>query len=516
MTDFQHIGSDAKWDGGLDFLYPDPAACPAFEVAYGWPQPEKWNASMGMCLWGYDFHHTAGAYPVMKVEAGDELRYSVTYTALPPDEARKRFEASRLIPALETNGAKFIVFDPSGGPLRTTTAQDPQTTMVWEGGVLDEAAGREGRPSIRIDGPGDAGVGMYQYIFEQNAKRWWVRGWFKTRGVRGRGLELRVKYSYQAQPQDLFYLGGLGDKDWTPFSFITTAPQSRDHTTMAFAADGPGQVWLEGVAFSALKEGEQPEVTSFPVPSGLEPNKDIVIDLAMNEQPGKAVYDESRNGHALLLTQVAWTKKEDGRGFLTFNGTNSTAYIPLKSVLGGQDPPSTDVGESYKSRFPLSRFTYEFWIRPRPPVAHGARMMVLAYARGPWAYIDALPGKEGECQLVWKTGVFKDRGLQSFELKRNIPFDQWSHVAVVHGDGHIGLYVNGQRADEGSYDPQTPGFYFFSYAAKYDIGVAWGGGSWYHGDLGPVRLTAKALTAEEVGERCRNGWPQSAVGRERD
>jgi len=99
-------------------------------------------------------------------------------------------------------------------------------------------------------------------MIEMQAKRWWVRGWFKTRGVRGRGLELRVKYSYQPKPEDLFYLGGLGDRDWAPFSFITTAPQTRDCTSMTFELDGPGQVWLEGVAISALKEDTHPQTTT--------------------------------------------------------------------------------------------------------------------------------------------------------------------------------------------------------------------------------------------------------------
>lgn len=510
MVDYLEKYNNPKvpWSKATDFLYPDPAACPAFEVEYGWPKPDKWSAELGLCTWGYDFHHRADNFPAMKLKAGDKLNYSATYTALLPDEARKRFRESKLRAGLETDSTQLVPFDPSGKPLVTTMWRDPSATMVWGGdGVFDATGGRHGKPALRIDGPGSAGVGMYHYAIEQYAKRWWVRGWFKTKGVRGRGLELCVKYAYQPQPQDMFYLGGLGDKDWTRFSYITTAPKAPDCTWMSFGMDGPGQVWLEGVQFSALKEGDNPEVTSFTMPSGLDPNKEILIDLPMKEKPGKAVYDESRNGHALHLANVGWTQ-ESGRGFLSFNGSNGTASIGVGESLTPRDSPPNNLLEQYKSLFRLDRFTYEFWVRPRLAVKPNWRMMVLAYLRGPFGYIEPAPGKPGECQFSWETAVFKNMGLEKLTVKQNIPYDQWSHVAISHGDGRVTLYVNGKAVDEAKYDPKTAGFYFFAYSngQQYYVGCFYGDSNCFHGDLGPLRLYAKALTAAEVAERYRSGW----------
>ncbi|MHB9025179.1 MAG: LamG domain-containing protein [Armatimonadota bacterium] len=504
MVDYQAIEVNMKWNRAVDFLYPDPAACPAFEVAHGWPKPDKWQARVGMCLWGYDFHHVTIGNPVMKVKAGDTLNYAVTYTALLPDEARKRFEESRLIDPLEKKTGTLAVFDPRGGPLQTTTIQDPASTMVW-GGIVDETGGRQGGPALRMDSPGSIEAFIYQHMIEQYAKRWWVRGWFKTKELQGCGVNLRVKYSYAKEPSELFYLGGVGTQDWTWFSFITTALQARDCSTLAFEADGPGQVWVDSVAISALQAGDKPKVTRFIMPPSLRPDAGMLIDLPMTTATAKVVYDESHNGHALHLANVT-RMEEDGRGFLRFNGANSTAHIGLQASLEPRDAPAGD-GERYKSLFRLDRFTYEFWVRPALPVKPAARMTLWSYLRGPWANIDSVPDKPKECQFSWNTKVFQGKGYQEITVKQHLPRNQWSHVAIAHGNGRVVLYVNGKAADEAQYDPKTPGFYYFAYKRQFDVGSTYGGGNPFRGDLGPFRLYAKTLTAAEVAKRYSTGWP---------
>ena len=525
MVDYlsEHNNPELQWGQATDFLYPDPAASPAFEVEYGWARPDGWRAGIGLCTWGYDFHHWASASPAVKLNAGDELNYAVTYTALPPAEARQRFEASRLREGLESDLDQLLVFDPRGGPLTTTTWQDPQATMVWGGdGVVDPRGGRQGRAALRMEGPGEASVMVYQYMVEQYAKRWWVRGWFKTKGVRGRGLQLQVKYAYQPQPEDTFYLGGVGDRNWTPFSFITTAPARRDASTLTFGLDGPGQVWLDAVAVSALPEEKNPQTTTFTVPAGLEPSREILIDLAMAEPPTKAVYDESRNSHALQLKGAdpavsgpEW-RHEGARGYLHFTGQEA-AQLTFRPVLQGLDAPPEVTQEvmakwgvpyeGYKPIFPLKQFTYEWWMRPEKPGKDPGRMTIFQSRFNPLVSLDQLLDKEGECRLSCQNHIFCGEKIM---LEHAVPYAKWTHVALTHGEGKVVLYLDGEKAAETEYDPLGPGFWMNR--GGLDFGRSMAGlnqaGAGFSGDLGPFRLYARALSPEEVKQRYETGWPE--------
>jgi len=98
-----------------------------------------------------------------------------------------------------------------------------------------------------------------EYAVEQHATQWWVRGWTRSKGVAGRGLQLRVKYSYAAGPEQVFYLDGRGDRDWTWFSYVTDVLKQRDCTDIRLELDGFAQVWIDDVAVSALTDGSLPK-----------------------------------------------------------------------------------------------------------------------------------------------------------------------------------------------------------------------------------------------------------------
>ena len=160
----------------------------------------------------------------------------------------------------------LIPFLPAGNTFAaTTTWQDPSATMVWTGGTRDETTGHGDSASLRIDGPGKAHVLLYQYAIEQYAKRWWLRGWVKTRDVAGKGVSLRVKYAYGKEAEDVFELGGGGTRDWTAFSVVTTALRARDCSDLSIELDGAGQAWIDDVAISALTDGMNPPTTASPV-----------------------------------------------------------------------------------------------------------------------------------------------------------------------------------------------------------------------------------------------------------
>ncbi len=499
----KYNGHPMAWPTSSDFLYPDPVACPAWETTLKWEQPDQRSYDVGLCHWGYDFHHTEEGHSVT-LPVGTQRDYSLTLTALPAAEARKIFEKTEVAPKVASSTDKYPVFNAAGTTFDLmSTRQAPTSTMVWDTGTVDNSVGRTDKHSLRVDGPDTAKVQMYQYAFEQWAEQWWLRGWFKAEGVGGRGLLARVKYSYARDPEELFYLGGLQGADkWTYFSFLTTAPKQRDCTNLEFELDGPGKVWLDDIAFSAVQEGQTPETTPFVMSADLEPRTDMLIDLSPTEAPGTGVYDESRNGHALQLKGPTWVT-EEGHGFLRFDGQDDYAYLPLKSVLEPRDPPPGTTGsEIYKPLFRLDTFTYEIWARPRP--AEG-RMVLLNYLRcSPYAFFDPVPGEPEECRFVYQNNIFHG---QKISLEKIVPYDEWLHVVATHGDGKVILYLNGEKAGEVTYDPEGPGFAFFAYTWRYDIGSFLGGkGNNFAGDLGPFRLYTRALTEEEAKESYTKRW----------
>jgi len=252
-----HDEAEGQWGKCTDFLYPDPGACPCFENAIDWAQPKGRVYHLGQCNWGYDYHHReVGAG--LKLTPGDERRYAFTLTALPPAEADTLFAQSKLTAAVAADKSVLTPFIPSGNTFaQTSNWQNPSAQMYWEGGTRDETVGHGDHYSLRIDGAGKAGVNINQYIIEAYAKRWWVRGWVKTKGVGDPGVRLSIAYPGVAK--DLFNLG-KADQDWTYFSFTTSVFLVRDATQMSFTVPS-GTAWIDDVAISALSDNQNPPTT---------------------------------------------------------------------------------------------------------------------------------------------------------------------------------------------------------------------------------------------------------------
>ncbi len=498
LTDYNN--NEVNWPKFKDFLYPDPIAPPAFETEMGWDRPEGRRFFLGLCTWGYDFHHSEKGRNYT-MDTGTERPFAFTFTALTPEEAQQLYDESVLPDKIAADTTKLIPFNPRGTDFQTTaTWQNPSPTPLWagRGAGLDTTVGHGDQASFRIDGPGTAEVFLYQYIFEQYAEKWWVRGWFRTKGVRGQGLKLQVSYAYDKEAQDDFYLGGRGDQDWTYFSFLTTAPRLRDASRLVFSLDGGGQTWLDDVAFSAVTETQPPRVTTFAMPDSVKPRSDLLIDLALTEKPDPAAFDMSYNGHSLVLTGTNWLQ-EAGRSFLRFDGLKDSASIPFTSVLEPIPGPPGDT--AYRPVFPLQQFSYEFWVRPRPPATPGAGKMMIFHSRfNPQVYFDQLSAKPGECRFVYQNNVYQGAPVV---LQATVPYDQWLHMVATHGQGKVVLYLNGVRAGETAYDPQAPGFDFSGGEWGLWVGAWRYGGQNLTGDLGPFRLYTKALSPTEVAEHYR-------------
>ena len=252
-----HDESEGQWGKCSDFLYPDPAACPYFENQIDWAQPKGRLYHLGQCNWGYDYHHReVGARLTMN--PGDERTFAFTFTALPPAEAEALYAQSKLAAPVAADKAVLTPFIANGNTFaQTDTWQDPHAQMYWEGGTRDETVGHGDHYSLRIDGPGKTGVLINQYILEAYAKRWWVRGWIKTKGVSDPGVKLTIAYPGVAK--DIFNLG-KGDQEWTYFSFTTSVFLVRDATQMHFEVPG-GTAWIDDIAVSALADDQHPPTT---------------------------------------------------------------------------------------------------------------------------------------------------------------------------------------------------------------------------------------------------------------
>ncbi len=521
MVNFLHIGQEMPWEGGTNLLYPDLGAAPAFEISYGMEKPADWRAQVGMCLWGYDFHTTASG-PIRKMAKGEELQYRLVLTGWSPENAKKRFEKTTLLESAAKDTTTYIVFDPAGGPFTTTTLQDPSSTMVWQGNAafaLDDTVKHDGRTTLRMTGPGTLGLDtkwgsgfnqFFHYAVETFTRRWLITGWYKSQGLRGRGLELRVKYAYGPTPEELHYIGGLGDQEWTRFAFVTTVLTTADCSHLTFEMDGTGQVWLDGITVRGLLEDEEPEVTLFPVPTDMVPSTELLFDLPTNGT-GNALYDESRNGHSLILKQVTW-KDEDDRHFLWLDG-NGSGRMELKTALqGGPRPPSvTDEmmkewgfpHEGYNPIFPLKAFTMEWWMRPEAPAT--ATWMHIFNSR--WNPVCRLHVNPTTASLYYQWDIFCGEKIR---ISKPVVYGKWTHVAVTHGDGKVILYLNGEAAEEVPYDPNGAGFWlnrnWFTFFMQD------GATAGFQGGMGPFRLYTKSLTPAEVSERFLNGWPRDTAG----
>jgi hypothetical protein len=498
----------AYWGDFTDFLYPDPGACPTFEVELGWQQQPNRDLQLGLCHWGYDFHHAEAGHGGV-IQPGTTRDYAVTLTAMPPAEAEALYRKSVVAPKVAASKERYANFNPKGCTFDAySTRPNPTSTMVWTDGVIDETVGRKDSCSLRIDGPGIGKVQMYQYAVEQNATHWWVRGWTRSRGVVGRGLQLRVKYSYAAKPEQVFYLDGRGDRDWTYFSYVTDVLKQRDCTDISLELDGSGQVWIDDVAVSALTDGSMPRQTDFPLPTELKPSTERMIDLAMSEKPGSGVYDASHNGHHLMLAGGPKWVQEEGRGFLRLDGVGDYGTIPLKPRLEPLDYQAPQA--LFKCLFPLKAFTYEFWARPNAPVDKSGTMTLFHYRFNPIVRFDQFKA-DGTCRLYFQNDRRRPEDTWTASgqarIETRVPVGQWLHVVATHADGTMVLYVNGKPAGRVAYDPRTPGFEFFEYQWHYRVGCWYGQSQYFHGDIGPIRLYSKALTAKEVTTLLTNGWP---------
>jgi len=266
----------------LWMLYPDRAACPAWE--HNLPGQ---TLEMGVCHWGYDWHQRV-RYLSHKgqrrdFKTGERVTFRHVATAYPPAEAEKLYMAStlhpmheklgtldhysekvrkRIEPSTVRDGFAIPICDPAGTDFtRLGSIREPFTGWPWRGlFTLDRSVGHNDTFSLRLDGPAETNGLIYHHMLDP-AKRYLCTFWVKTQGTGNKGPIIKLKYSYRDTPCDLVETGLTGDNDWQKISFVTTVPiitfETYDSSSIELSLEGEGKFWLDDFSIIPLGDDEK-------------------------------------------------------------------------------------------------------------------------------------------------------------------------------------------------------------------------------------------------------------------
>ena len=265
-------------DSHLWMLYPDRAACPAWEHRI----PGE-TLEMGVCHWGYDWHQRIRYLGGPKqFSPGDRQTFRFVMTAYPPEEGERLYRASalhrqheslesldryqpdvraRLEPSSVPDGFAIPICDPAGTDFtRLGSIREPFVGWPWRGRYrLDATAGRNDTHSLRLEGPAEVNGLIYHHMIDP-AERYLCTVWLKTAGIGDTGPVVKLKYSYRDTPCDVVETGLIADSDWQEVSFVTTVPaitfETYDASTFELKLAGRGTVWLDDFAIRPLAEDE--------------------------------------------------------------------------------------------------------------------------------------------------------------------------------------------------------------------------------------------------------------------
>lgn len=267
-------------DSHLWMLYPDRAACPAWEHTI----PGE-TLEMGVCHWGYDWHQRVRYPGRHDFKVGDQKTFEYVMTAYPPVEAERLFMASTLHPKHEQleslkkykakgralmepttapDGFTLPICDPAGTDFtRLGSIREPFVGWPWRGVYrLDTAVGRNDSFSLRMDGPAKSNGLIYHHMIEP-ADQYVFTLWVKTQEVSGTPPVIKLQYSYKDNtPCDTVETNLEGDNDWQKISFVTTVPaitfESYDSSTLILSHQGKGKVWIDDFSLRPVGVDETP------------------------------------------------------------------------------------------------------------------------------------------------------------------------------------------------------------------------------------------------------------------
>jgi len=261
---------------GFWMLYPDRAACPAFEY-----QVPGVRFSNDVCHWGWDWHQNVRWGKLKPFKVGDRFRILHAMTAYPPSEAERLFRFSALHPHQQhapqytkkraeqqhvPDVFAFPVCDPAGTDFtRIHNVREPFVGWPWRGRYrLDRTVGHTDRHSLRMDGPAKVNGFIYHHMFDGYGKQYLCTVWLKTQGVTGPGptVKLKARHAELANTHcDVIETGLTGDNNWTRITFVTTIPtitlKTYDSSTILIELKDRGTVWVDDFSLRPVEPGEK-------------------------------------------------------------------------------------------------------------------------------------------------------------------------------------------------------------------------------------------------------------------
>ncbi|MHB9026177.1 MAG: LamG-like jellyroll fold domain-containing protein [Armatimonadota bacterium] len=476
-------------------LYPGRAACPVFEHIA--PKERNWII---VCHWGHDYHNAVRWESGRQFKAGEKYTIRYALTAYTTEEGEQLFLRSKMNALHENLEEKqknnlflvvpspyaFPIVDPSGTTFDTLqSAREPFTGWHWMGDyTMDREVGHTDRYSLRLDGPANLTGTFYHNVIDVYGKKYLCSVWIKTKGVRGKGPVVQLKYTFDESKGDIIETGLIGDNDWQLISFITdNAVKVYDSTDFRVKFEGAGTVWIDDFSVRPIEEGEKVEEhrpTATPV--AMQPSPDYLIDLPATEGDGLSLFDASGHNNSAKLHGVTWTKSGN-RPVLHFeNGASAFVTNMSPELRGGKDG------------YAQAALTLEAWVRPAAGKGGGA---IIGFLGSP--VLSLQPEGKDKFKAVFAVTMLKT-AYMNITSASAIPADQWSHVAgTMTADGILRIYVNGKS--DGEKKLESNKIVFSAWAPMISIGT-YGKryGNNFTGDLAALRWWARAATDGEIAK----------------
>ena len=253
---------------------------------------------------------------------------------------------------------------------------------------------------------------------------------------------------------------------------VTTATYPTAGTySVSLTATGPsGSVTKTYPNLINVTAAPTPTPTPTPTPVPGTSNTGLVAAYGFDEVSGTTVADASgKSNHGIISNAVRITNGHSGNA-LQFNGTNAWVTV--------NDSASLDLSTS---------MTLEAWVYPTS-LTTGGKTVILKEQSGGAVY-NLYANEDANVPI----SSFNDGSYRVISGTKQLPINQWAHLASTYDGQYQRLYVNGvevAKQAQNSLIQQASG------VLRIGGNSVWG--EYFQGYIDEVRIYNRALTATEV------------------